>query len=279
MADAFVYDIYTQEVSMTTRSIPPWVADVLQELELERPTLVTAEDLRNILMRTGNQNPDRLVAKALVDRGWLLPTGVAGVWEFARGELAGPHSTNEPFLTLLAAQARRSDLEAAAALESALWLHSLIDRAPKTHAIVTRTKVRPIAALRRAYRITRTDQPIETETLHGVPTTTVESTLIQMAARPTDVENWVSVLEALPELIATIDKPTIERQLSDLSHAVQARFAYLISGSDPEWADHLDVPRRTVVWFGDRNKPHRRYSNRWNIVDTALPRDPGASVV
>lgn len=71
---------------------------MLEELELERPQLVTASQLAELRARADVRTPLRVVASRLRDRGWLLATPQRGVWEFAPAELAGPYSSKDPLL-------------------------------------------------------------------------------------------------------------------------------------------------------------------------------------
>lgn len=258
------------------RSVPPWLSAVLQELELERPALVTTGDLRDILMKVGNTNPAKLVAQHLSERGWLLATPSPGVWEFAPGDRAGGFSSGSPFLPLRAALARDPGLDAAAALESALWLHDLVDRVPVEHVVAVPSGVHAPVALRRHYRVIYSRFAFDTKLVHETPVMTLEATLLHVAAKPGDVSNWRPILQSLQDLVDLVDKDSLREALKGFSHSTQARFAYLLSGVDRQWVETLDVPRRNVVWFGDRKQQRRRYVSRWNVVDTVLPVDPSS---
>ena len=85
-----------------TRSIPPSLAPVLEHLELERPKLVSVAEIATIAEQFGILTPGKIVAHRLAERGWLLPTEVRGVWEFAPADQAGPISGGDGMLTLLA---------------------------------------------------------------------------------------------------------------------------------------------------------------------------------
>jgi hypothetical protein len=256
------------------RSVPVWLAAVLQELELERPALVRVEDVGRIAAKVGAGAPTALIVKGLADRLWLLPTGARGVWEFVPGARAGGLSSGSPFYVLLAIRAKHPGLAASIALESALWQRNLLDRAPEPSVVVLPPGVRPPVGLRRAYRLTWFDMPSGSEEVAGVPTQTLDATLLHLAAKPTDVQNWGAVLEALATIVSEVDRGVVEDQLTNLGHATQARLSYLVSGVSPEWAESLGVPRRGVVRFGPRDRAQRRYNGRWNVQDTVLPHDP-----
>lgn len=80
------------------RSIPKGFSGVLEELELERPQLVTTSQLASLCERSGIRTPAKVVASRLREKGWLLATPQRGVWEFAPAELAGPYSSADPLL-------------------------------------------------------------------------------------------------------------------------------------------------------------------------------------
>jgi hypothetical protein len=66
-----------------TRTIPHSLAPVLEQLELYQADLVTTARLDELVRTAGIRTATRTVATRLRERGWLLPTGQRGVWEFA----------------------------------------------------------------------------------------------------------------------------------------------------------------------------------------------------
>lgn len=113
-------------------------------------------------------------------------------------------------------------------------------------------------------------QPVE---IRGIPTHRLETILVHLAERPTDVRNWGSVFEALAELVGSMDRAALKEELQGRPHATRARLAYLVSGVAPDLADSLGVESAGKVWFGPRTKS-RRNNARWNIADTVLPISP-----
>ena len=84
------------------RTLGSSLAQVVEELELEQPVVVTTHDLQAILGDRQIKTPTSEVARRLRERGWLLPTGQRGVWEFAPGAHAGPYGHGDPLLALRA---------------------------------------------------------------------------------------------------------------------------------------------------------------------------------
>jgi hypothetical protein len=256
-----------------TRTIPPTLAPILEQLELERPTIVSVEHLEQVRAQTGVRTPLHLVVQRLAARGWLLPSGVRGVWEFAPAERAGPYSEGDALLALRAATATTEHPPFAAALGSALWLLDIVERAPETPEVAIPPGIRVPAAIRRHYRVVRYAARLAPIEIRDVPVHRAATVLVHLAHRPTSVRSWASVLEHLGDLIAAAPTSEIEEELEGRPHATRARLAYLVSGVAPALAEALAVAAAGVVWFGPR-RAMRRYDARWNIADTILPLPP-----
>ncbi|WP_425955926.1 type IV toxin-antitoxin system AbiEi family antitoxin domain-containing protein [Xylanimonas sp. McL0601] len=76
-----------------TRTLGPALGQVIEELELDQPIVVTTADVAGIAARRGIKTPASEIARRLRLSGWLLPTGQRGVYEFAPGAHAGAAST------------------------------------------------------------------------------------------------------------------------------------------------------------------------------------------
>ena len=260
------------------RTLPPGLAPVVEELELERPELVTTAVLAEIVARQNLRTPVRVVASRLRSRGWLLATGERGVWEFAPAAHAGPIGRGEVTLPLQAAVRRRPDLKCGLTLQSAAWAHGLADRAPARLEIAA---FDPVAArvLKTAGRVNTFRPVLPTVTLKNVPVLAVDSVLVHMATHPDDVRSWASASEWLPELAAEADWEYLRVELLERPIRVTIRLGYLLDGPRPELAAQLKeravaTGRTRTVWFGSREQPTRRRSARWRVTDTLLPFDP-----
>src|SRR5664279_5081040 len=95
------------------RTLGPALAQVVEELELDQPVVVTLNDLAEILRRSHVRSRPVEVARRLRDRGWLLETAQRGVFEFAPGAHAGPYGHGDPFVDLRAYLANQSTAGAA----------------------------------------------------------------------------------------------------------------------------------------------------------------------
>lgn len=254
------------------RSIPPTLALLLEELELERPKTVTLEKIAEFAKAHVIRTPARILAHRLAQKGWLLETQVQGVWEFAPADRAGPISDADPFLTLRAFLAR-DDLPIAIALGSALWLHNLADRFPHPHEVAIPSGARVPPALGDEYRVVRYDPHLDNQEVDGLPVHRPATVLVHIAHRPADVTSWAGVLDLLPDLWAACDKEDVEAELCGRPHATHVRLAYLLDTLAPDLIRDLNIMPAGKVWFGPR-RPLRRHDSRWNVADTLLPFSP-----
>lgn len=256
-----------------TRSIPPSLATVLEWLELEKPEIVTTEQVREFCERVGVALPVSTVISKLAHRGWLLKTDTHGVWEFAPAERAGAFGSRDPLLGLKGVLATAPETRFSVCLTSALWLHDLMNRLPSRIEVALPPREYVPQGIRRSSQVLRFEPHLEPLKIQGVPTHRLETVLVHLAVRPTDVRNWGSVLEVLAELVQSIDRTDLGEELAGRSHAARARLAYLVSGVAPDLASILNVASAGKVWFGPRAKT-RRHNARWNIADTILPISP-----
>jgi hypothetical protein len=259
-----------------TRTVSFSEAGVLERLELDRPAVVTIERLRDLLGELGVGTSPSVFAARLRAKGWLLPTGQRGVWEFAPAAAAGPYSSHDPLLGLKSFLALNPDAGCALTFQAAVWAHGLADRVPNRPEVA----VSDLALKRRlpdgldgsVFR-----PGLGVVALRGVPVLAVDSVLVHMCAKPGDVRSWASGQEWLPGLAAELDGADLIAELSPRPGSVRARAGYLLQGMRPDLAEAiwgLSAPGGKT-WFGARG-PLVRHDNRWQIADTLLPFDPRA---
>jgi hypothetical protein len=246
---------------------------VIEELELKRPVVITAKAIDQMRLRLGVEPPANRVIEHLAERGWLLKTGVHGVWEFIPGERAGAHSIGDQLLTLRATLAAAPAIPAALALGSAMLQLDIAERGPEVAEVAFPSGFHVPIAVRRAYRVVRHKARLEHLWVGGLPVHSPATVLVHLAARPTDVRSWGGVLGHLPELYAVAGKTGIVVELEGRRHSTHVRLAYLLSGIAPDLANELNIEPSGKVWFGHRGTL-RRHSARWNIADTVLPFPP-----
>lgn len=256
-----------------TRSIPPWLAPVIEQLELDRPTIVTTREIDRIRGDLGVKPPANRVIEHLSKRGWLLRTGVQGVWEFVPGDRAGAYSVGDQLLTLRATLAATPTTPVALALGTAMWQLDIAERAPDVAEVAFPSGLHMPIALRRSYRVVRHKARLEHLWVRGIPVHTPSTVLVHLATRPSDVRSWAGVLHLLPDLFAAADKAGIIVELEGRRHSTHVRLAYLLSGIAPDLVEELNIEPSGKVWFGHRGTL-RRHSAEWNIADTVLPFSP-----
>ena len=262
-----------------TRSIPRSLAALVTQLELDRPSAVSVEQIAQMSRDTGVTTPPRVAIQRLAARGWLLPTGVRGTWEFAPGDRAGPYSDRDPLLPLRAVLVAEPGValrdRPAVALGSALWLHDLAERAPDKLEVALPKSAATRMALARLCRVVHFEPVVSPVLKRGVPVHTAATILVHLAHRPSHVRSWGSVLETLDRLVAAADEQQIVEELHDRPHATHVRLAYLLSGLAPKLVRHLRVKPGTKVWFGGRGAL-RHHDAVWNVADTLLPTSPAS---
>jgi predicted transcriptional regulator of viral defense system len=256
-----------------TRSIPPSLAPVLERLELERPRVIATTELARIAEEYGIRTPAKQVAHRLVERGWLLPTDVRGVWEFAPAERAGPYSDGDPLLALQATLANHPETRATIALGSALWLLNISERAPDQHEVAVPIGQPVPVSVRRNYRVVHYTSHLEPTVVNGVPVHHPATILVHLASQPTDVRSWSGVLERLEDLVAACTYEDVSTELLGRTRATHVRLGYLLSGIAHDWVERMAIRPAGTVWFGSRGKV-RRYDANWHVADTILPVSP-----
>jgi AbiEi antitoxin C-terminal domain len=256
------------------RTLSPSLAAVVEELEVEQPTVVTADALRAIVTRHRLGTSPKVIAARLRQAGWLLPTERRGVWEFAPGAHAGPIGHGDPTLPLQVALAAHPHLSAALALGTAAWALGCADRVPSTLDVAVPVGTRLRDALTRRMAITTFTTSIGPVRAKGVPCHRPESVLVHLAADPTAPRSWTSVLEWLPDLAAEATCEVFAAELSDRPRSISIRAGYLLSGLRPDLAAPLKTLVGEAVRFGPRSQPLRRHVGSWRILDYLLPSDP-----
>jgi predicted transcriptional regulator of viral defense system len=234
--------------------------------------LVSLRELAILTEEVGLRTPAKVIAARLRATGWLLPTGQRGIYEFAPGAHAGPYGHGDPFIGLRAALSAGHSLTVA--LQSALWLHGLAERAPDRHELAAPRDSTVPAAVRRGMRVVRFSAQLPAAQVDQLPVHQAATILVHMATKPGDVRGWATFAEALPELAARSTLGDLEHELSARPGTARPRLAYLLSGAAPALADRLQpTTPSAVTWFGS-SRSSRRYDKRFNVADGLLPFDP-----
>lgn len=256
------------------RSIPSSVAPVLEELELERPAVVTKDLLRELIARADVQLSPEDVAERLQRHGWLLSLRTRGAWEFAPGSRAGPIGAGDPLVELRATRLRRPDLPVAVAYESAAWLNKLSQRPPARHVIAVpsgESVPRALADL----RITRNWAHLDPIVIDDLPVWRIESLIALIGKSPLAFRDWPNIREWLPEAIARTGPGLLVEELEGRLTAAWARTGYLVAtanGEDLAQRIRSAMPRAHGPFYLGRRDAPGRYDKTWEVVDSLLHR-------
>ena len=255
------------------RYIPQWLSPVVEELELNRPSLVTASDLEEIIRKTGVNAQSYTVADRLKKHGWLLETTQRGVWEFSPAENAGAYSSYDPLLPIKAFSLGHTNCAAALTMQTAAWALGLADRVPACIEVCFST--RPNVKIPREVHASVFQWVLEPLEEKGFACLCPESIIVQMAQKPTVVRSWESSAEWLSDVAYEIDSSRILCELENRPTSVWARTGYLLSGMRPDVSREIEkrFTPTSKTRFGARTKALRN-SERWMISDTILPFDP-----
>ena len=257
-----------------TRTISTGMAGILEQLELEQPTLVTTADLDRMLGDEGIKTPSRIVAARLREKGWFIPTDQRGVWEFVPAAVAGALSSNDPLLPLKSFLLKSPDTYCGLTFQAAAWAYEFADRIPLRLEVAVESQ----GAKRRmpdsvAPFVFASVLPYEE--IRGVPVLAIESVLVHLTSKPSAVRSWQSVLEWLPEFAYEAQEGKILEELKGRVFTVTSRTGYLLQGLRPDLSEaiHEAYPPQSKTRFGPRSSSIR-HDSYWQIADTVLPFDP-----
>jgi hypothetical protein len=256
----------------TTRPLTPGLAPIVEELALAAGQLVTLEDIEAARQRIGSPIAGKIIAARLKNRGWLLPVGPRGVYEFAPSADLAALLRRDPLRALRAALVRRPDLAAGLTFRSAAWAHGFTDSAPFRPEVAT-VGTRQVVALNAVARSFIFVPVLPFQTLHDLPVLAPESLLVHLAAKPQDERHWSTTLGWLPRAAAAAQQPALDEELAGRARPTRVRLGYLLSGVRPDLARALEPAAGARVPFGDRGRV-RRIDPDWNVADALLPVAP-----
>lgn len=261
---------------LTTRSIPASTAQILEELELEQPKLVTKALLRELARRTQVSLPLDEIVERLRRHGWLLDLKTLGVWEFAPADRAGRFGSGDPFIELRASLLRKPALPVCVAAESAAWLCGFVGRPPSRHVIAAPAKVSLPPALG-VFRVVRHSARLSAQVVDALPTWRVTSLLVGMATRPSMYRDWSNVDDWLAEAARDLDVSEIREELHGSKRSTWARTAYLL-GRGGRGHVGLDLiaeapPGQGPYYLGPRDRGGH-FDPRYQVIDSYLEDPP-----
>lgn len=256
---------------MTTRSITPTLAGVLELLELEQPRLVSTEDIAGLAKQAGIDWPVHLIARRLRERGWLLDVGARGVWEFAPASRAGAFGAGDRLTELRAVLHRCPEADFAVAEESAAFLLGYSSRPPAKEVVSASHDENVPPALRKRGRVVRWRTHLPPRRVDDLPVWPVETLLAAMSSRPSSYRDWPNVGEWIGAAARDADVDGLRLELEEQGRASWARAAYLFSlaGCEEEAEALLaDAPSgKGPFYLGDREKTGK-YERKFEVIDS-----------
>ena len=265
---------------MSTRSIPASLASVLEQLELERPTIVTKDLLRDLVERTGLAYDPGEVASRLQRHGWLLSLRTRGAWEFAPASRAGAIGSGDPFIELRAMLSMRPKLAVKVAYDSAVWLHKLSQRMPNKHVLAIHTGLSVPHALR-SFRITRRWGKLDSIVIQELPVWRTETLVVLIGAQPLSFRDWPNMNEWLSQASDRLDRDLLMRELEGRPRSTWMRTGYILEkGGGDAIAETLRVeaPSGRGPFYLGRRDAKGRYDKRWEVVDSLLYRQAARGI-
>ncbi|MGH7562838.1 MAG: type IV toxin-antitoxin system AbiEi family antitoxin [Gemmatimonadota bacterium] len=257
---------------MKKRSIPSSLAPVLEELELERPTIVTKEMLGQLVQRAGLRHDPDEVATRLQTHGWLLTLRTWDSWEFAPASRTGPIGSGDPFIELRATLLRRPTFPVVVAYDSAVWLHKLSQRMPNKHVLAIPSGESVPHALR-IFRVTRRWGSLGSIKIKDLPVWQIETLIVMIGAQPLSFRDWPNMKEWLNQAFGRLNQELLLAELDGRPRSTWMRTGYLLeTGGAVPIAEHLRrlAPRGRGPFYLGRRQVKSQYNKRWEVVDSLL---------
>lgn len=250
------------------RSIPDWLAGIVQDLELERRPLVTVADVERARPELDATTARRALME-LAARGWLQPVGLRGVYEFIPGAAAGPYPSGDPWLVLRAALQRWPGRFHVGA-NSAAWLRGYAQRSPSPHILVTRPNSKMPLAIKQAYRVLATDPAPSTDTVDGLPVPSPAELLAEVA-QLAPLLKLDAATGWLRRLLQDATPPDVAEVLGERNKVTRARAGFIAEACGA--GGHADAiaslgPIGRGPFYTGRQRRGAPFSSRWRVYDT-----------
>lgn len=257
------------------RTIPPSLAAVVEQLELDGASIVTVADLARMLGLNTPGDQGRQVAYELQRAGWLGRLRTKNAWEFLPGARGGPIGSADRFVEFRARRATDPSWGGVLAMESAASLHGLAQRLPAQEVVALPHGATFPKALAGDWRYVRLDMGQEGNTLvNALPTWTIDALVVGVAARPSGYRDVAGLGQWLEVAAHRVDVDAVVDLLKAQNAATRQRTAYLLAAAlFREKADVVlrEYPPSQPVWLGPRKVGG--YFDRDCLVNDTLLRD------
>lgn len=253
------------------RTIPPSLATVVEQLELENPVVVTVDGLAGLF--GGDEPAARRIAYELQREGWLGQLRTRNAWEFLPGARAGSFGSGDRLIEFRARRAVDPSWPGVLAMESAASLAGLAQRQPDREVVALPERHVLPKAFAGDYRNVGIDLgPQARTTMSGLPAWTIDGLIVGIAARPAGYRDAVGLAQWLPDVGERINAAVVIRLLEPLNDASRQRAAYLldVAGGHDLARTVLDAyPPTETVWMGPR-VPGGRFHSASRVNDTMI---------
>jgi len=177
-------------------------------------------------------------------------------------------------LSFRAFHAKYPAVKCALTFQTAAWIYGDSDRVP-SNVYVSVEDYRQARPLKGRVFVSVFRPNLPYYVISNATVLARESVIVQMAAKPSSVPSWASVLEWLPGFCAELSPEKIYEELVNRSPYVSQRLGYLIQSMRPDIANEIyrKTKPKSNAWFGER-KQSQRYDKRFMVADTHLPFDP-----
>lgn len=244
---------------------------MVEQLEIERPQVVTAEDLTR-LVGLNSRLPPFVAADRLVRLGWLLPLRTRHAWEFAPAARGGALSGGDPHIELRAALALRPEMPVALAFDTALVLWGFATHAPDRHVLATPGVPFSLPTSLSEYQAVRLRWRLFPHLHNGLPVWRPATILAGLAVRPTACGDWGNWDEWLAPLAKATAVEDVLVELEQRPVAAWARAGHLadLAGVDDlstAIRQHRPAVPAGPVYLGDRDRKGW-WDQAWRVRDS-----------
>lgn len=211
------------------RTIPKYLALIIEQLELDEAELLTIKDIQRYAASAGSTIQAARIAFELKNRGWLLPTSARGVYEFSPGANAGAYSKGGKLSNIRAVALANPSIKWFYSHQSALYFHKIIDQMPDSPQITIKCnsiKNVPYAFTKLTPYVF--DAQLEPVIINGNPVEQLETLLVHICAKPSSVSDWFIYEENIRNIWNECDIHKLRQELDKQSGNTQNRLKKLL---------------------------------------------------
>lgn len=211
------------------RTIPKYLASIVEQLELNEAELLTIKDIQRYASSAGSTIQAARIAFELKNRGWLLPTSARGVYEFSPGANAGAYSKGGKLSNIKAVALANPSIKWFYSHQSALYFHKIVDQMPDKPQITIKCnsiKKVPYAFTKLTHNVF--DSQLEPIIINGNPVEPLETLLVHICSKPKSVSDWFVYEENIQDIWSECDIGKLHQELDKQSLNTKNRLRKLL---------------------------------------------------